>query len=349
MKSPAPSGPIWLLTDSRGPGGIETHVTLLAAALRRRGRDAHIVLLDNHGPHPMAPVWAERGLPVRAAGGMRGLARAMRAHRPALVHTHGYKAGVAARLAGRMTGVPVVSTYHAGEPGRLRVRAYTALDRATARLSHNIAVNAVLAKRVPGGAVMIPNFIAEPPAGAAPPAGAESAPAGPAAFVGRLSHEKGPDIFLNIAARLPETPFVIYGDGPMRSALEAAASANVTFMGMKASMDDEWPRIGLLCMSSRHEGLPLAALEAQAHGAPVAAFDVGAMRAAVADGETGWIVPAGDVDALTSAVRGWTAMTPQSRAAFSHAARRHVGRSFSEDRVVPRILKVYDRALSAAG
>ena len=133
---------VWILLDSRGPGGIETHVGLLAAALARRGARPVLVFLQRHGSHPLEAVARSNAVPLRyLAGGFAALYRAMRRHRPALLHTHGYKAGILGRLAGLLSGTPVVSTFHAGEPGRGRLRLYTWLDRLTAPLSRPIAVD----------------------------------------------------------------------------------------------------------------------------------------------------------------------------------------------------------------
>lgn len=50
---PGAPGPVWLLLDSSGPGGIETHVLQLAAALNEQGWPPEVVFLADHGPHPL--------------------------------------------------------------------------------------------------------------------------------------------------------------------------------------------------------------------------------------------------------------------------------------------------------
>ncbi len=107
------------LLDSRGIGGIETHVAILAATLHDAGRDAHVVLLRDYGGHSLAETLSRQGVPLNIlAGGWRALWAALRERRPGLLHTHGYKAGVLGRMAGRLQGIPVVSSHHAGEPGQ---------------------------------------------------------------------------------------------------------------------------------------------------------------------------------------------------------------------------------------
>ena len=51
------------------------------------------------------------------------------------------------------------------------------------------------------------------------------------AFAGRVSSEKGVDVFLAAAARMPDTPFKVAGDGPVLSEMKARATRNVEFLG----------------------------------------------------------------------------------------------------------------------
>lgn len=110
---------VWLLLDSSGIGGIETHVWHLAEALRSRGRPVRVVFLADHGPHPLFDrLEAAQHRVTRLGGSFGDLLHALREQRPGVLHTHGYKAGILGRLAARLAGIPVVSTFHAGEPGR---------------------------------------------------------------------------------------------------------------------------------------------------------------------------------------------------------------------------------------
>ena len=334
-------GDIWLLLDSRGPGGIETHVAQLAQGLMAAGVAVEVVFLADHGRHPLRDQLASSGIPQRClSGGVRGVWRALEDERPRLIHTHGYKAGIIGRILGRRAGLPVVSTFHAGEPGSGKVRLYTALDRLTAPLAPAIAVSGPIAARLPGRAAIIPNFVALPP-----PEAVSSRPDAPVAFVGRLSPEKGPDRFAQLANQVREAQFLCFGDGPLRHETEAQAAGRIEFRGMVASMADHWKEIGVLCVTSRHEGLPLAVLEAMANGVPVAAFDIGALAEVVISGETGWLVPPGDLDAMAAAVRDWRALDDRAREALSRRCRSRIQSTFSVEACLPAILAVYERAL----
>jgi len=339
--SPANGPEIWLLLDSRDLGGIESHVLQLAAGLKRAAHTPRVLFWADYGPHPLRMALDQAGIAHESlAGGFRGLARMLRRHRPAILHSHGYKAGILGRLAARIAGRPVVSTFHAGEPGTGKLRLYVLLDRLTARLGRRIAVSAAIAGTLPAPVALIANFVEVP----------EEAPAGRhdrIGFVGRLSVEKGPDLFCALAAKLPGRRLTLYGDGPMRFELEARHDAEVEFRGRVVPMAPHWSEIGLLVMPSRHEGLPLAALEAMAHGVPVAAFAVGGLPDLIAPGTNGFLAPAGDLDALAAAIAAWTGLPDEARAALSRHARSTIAERFSVARGVEAVLAEY-RAAGAA-
>lgn len=330
---------VWLLLDSRGIGGIESHVAELAAGLRQAGYQPRVVFLTDHGPHPLRDRLDAAGLAWSALPrGLGALRRAIRRGRPGLLHTHGYKANLLGRLAGRWLGVPVVATYHAGDrpPGRLA--AYDLLDRWTSCLGGRLAVSRPILARLPWGGTLAPNFVALPD---------EPAAAGPTpsiGFVGRLSHEKGPDLFCALPAKVPGAAFEVFGDGPLRADCEALSQGQVRFHGARPGMAGAWGGIGLLAITSRAEGLPLAALEAMAHGVPVAAFAIGGLPELVTDGVDGFLVPPGDVPALAACLNHWSGMTQVARAAMAAAARATIVARFSRDAGVAVVLRGYRAA-----
>ncbi|MCX7380201.1 MAG: glycosyltransferase family 4 protein [Alphaproteobacteria bacterium] len=324
-------GEIWCLLDSRGMGGIESHVAELAAGLLAAGREVRVVFLADHGPHPLHQRLDGAGVAWEVLpGGFGALLARLKSGRPAILHTHGYKANLLGRIAAHMAGVPTVASYHAGEkpPGMLAW--YDRLDRWTSCLGGRIAVSRPILARLPWGGTLVPNFVALPEQ----PEGGASDSVG---FVGRMSHEKGPDVFAALAAAVPELRFIAFGDGPMLAALRAAGG-RVAFRGARAGMAGAWGEIGLLAVTSRAEGLPLAVLEAMANGVPVAAFAVGALPEVIADGENGFLAPPGDVAALAAALRRWRLA---DRTAMSAAARATVAARFGRAAGVAAILAVY--------
>jgi glycosyltransferase involved in cell wall biosynthesis len=335
-----PRGSIRLLVDSSGIGGIERHVAVLTGALRRRGYDARILLMDDHGDNPWLAQLAADGLPFDVNRlGIKGLFERLRAERIGLLHTHGYKAGVVGRPVGRLLGVPVVSTFHAGETGPFPVNVYQWLDVWTSVLATRISVSPAIAKGLPFRSRLIPNFIAtaaDPPAGPLPRV---------VGFVGRLSHEKGPDLFCRAApSALPDIRWVAFGDGPMRADLERQYGTRVEFRGMVSNIAEAWREIGLLLMPSRAEGLPMAALEALAAGVPVAASRVGAMPDVIRDGENGWLFDAGDLDAIGAVLRLWDREREQRGGAWRVAAWSAARERFGLESGLERTLEAYSAA-----
>ncbi|MEI6161560.1 MAG: glycosyltransferase, partial [Roseococcus sp.] len=239
----------WILLDSSGFGGIESHVAELAAGLREAGRAPRVLLLQDHGPHPLSARLAAEGVPLEVLpGGFAALWRRLREGRPAVLHTHGYKANLLGRFAARLTGTRCVASFHAGErpPGLLAL--YDAADRWTSCLGPRIAVSRPILSRLPWGGELVPNFLALPPE---PPVGTPLS----VAFVGRLSPEKGPDLFAELSRLAPGPSYEVFGDGPMRAEV---AAPGLILHGARPGMGEAWAGIGLLAITSRAEGLPLA-------------------------------------------------------------------------------------------
>lgn len=133
-------------------------------------------------------------------------------------------------------------------------------------------------------------------------------------FVARLVASKRPHDFLAAAARViarghNDVDFVVAGDGPEREACERAVRAagiadRVRFLGTIAH--DDVPRLFAACdlfvSTSTLTNRALPTCEAMLCGVPVVVYDTGDTTTAVKDGETGIVVPDGDIDALASAV-----------------------------------------------
>lgn len=100
--------------------------------------------------------------------------------------------------------------------------------------------------------------------------------------VGRLDHQKGFDLLLDIwadfARNQPDWRLIIAGDGEQREALHAQAdrlgiSNSVNFVGKVNNIDDYYRQSDMALMTSRYEGLPLVLLEAKSWSLPVVAYD----------------------------------------------------------------------------
>jgi len=128
-------------------------------------------------------------------------------------------------------------------------------------------------------------------------------------FIGRLSEEKGVDVLIRAAARLPEVELKIAGAGPQENQLKELAKSlkadNVSFLGFLRQEQLRELRKNSKAMavpSVWYENAPLAVLEAMAQGLPVIASRIGGLPELVDDGKTGWLVEAGNVDAWVTSL-----------------------------------------------
>lgn len=160
----------------------------------------------------------------------------------------------------------------------------------------------------------------------------------------RLSEEKDPRAFIDACAdirkQLPDVRALLVGEGPMRPELqgridELGLTGALSLLGRRHDVPDLMRLATLLLLTSRHEGMPNVAMEAQMLGLPVVGTAVGGTPDAVVDGQTGFLRPAGDVQGLAQAcVR--ILREPALRAQFADSARRHGRSHFSRAEMVQR-------------
>ena len=151
--------------------------------------------------------------------------------------------------------------------------------------------------------------------------------------VGRLSSEKGVDVFLDALALLRDRGRAVHalvaGDGPDRDALKQQAERlgladAVHFVGPVADVAALYPALDAVVLPSRSEGLPNVLLEALSADRPVVATRVGAVPEVLTDAAAGVVVPPGDAPALADAIAAAlsTAHDPAARAARAETAAR---------------------------
>jgi glycosyltransferase involved in cell wall biosynthesis len=167
--------------------------------------------------------------------------------------------------------------------------------------------------------------------------------------VGRLVEKKGFDILLAAVAQL-KFPFRlrIIGEGPERERLSNMITANgltrrVTLDGgmTHAELPDAYAESHVVVVpsiqdgSGDRDGLPNVVLEALASGRPVIASRISAIGCAVTHGETGLLVPPGDVPALTSALKQLD-QQPALRKQLGRNGRARVERDYEVGRCTER-------------
>lgn len=131
-------------------------------------------------------------------------------------------------------------------------------------------------------------------------------------FIGRLSEEKNPDVFLAAArmaakkAALQGARFFMIGDGPMREEIEIALLKeklpSFTYLGYQTDIAKYLSAADIFVLPSSIEGFPLSILEAMAMGVAVIASRVGAVPDVIVDGEHGYTIQPGSVQEIVHAL-----------------------------------------------
>lgn len=155
-------------------------------------------------------------------------------------------------------------------------------------------------------------------------------------FAGRLSPEKG---ILELVAAANGLPLVVVGDGPLRDRVAGARG-----FAAHDELERLYDRAAVVAIPSHREGFGVVCAEAMAHGRPVVASAVGGLLDLVVDGETGILVPPGDVEALREALTRLLADEPLRRR-MGEAARTRVRQRFSWAATTDATLDAYRAAL----
>jgi glycosyltransferase involved in cell wall biosynthesis len=152
-------------------------------------------------------------------------------------------------------------------------------------------------------------------------------------YVGRITPEKDLDTWLRtaglVAQTYPEAQFVLVGDGRdgellgqlRQLAAELGIAERVHFLGYREHLLPVYATFDLFVLSSRREGICNSLLEAMAMGLPIVATDAGGTKELVLDGQTGYVLPKGDVHGLARAI---------VTLASDQALRRRMGRAGRE-------------------
>ena len=348
-------------------GGLEHVVTTLACGLRGLGHEVHVMAVVEHA------ATAQAFLAPLSAGGVHtytlvapgraylreraAIARLCRQLRPDVVHTHGYRPDVMDAGPARSLGIPVVTTVHGFTGGGWRNRLYQWLQyRGFRRFDAVVAVSRPLVDRLARAGVSRSKIHHVPNAWRplTPPLDRDAARRAlgiprdrfAVGWVGRLSHEKGPDVLLNALPHVSDLPLVtsVVGNGAMWVPLQAQASGlrlggRVRWHGAIPDAGRLIPAFDVCVLSSRTEGTPIVLLEAMAAGVPIVATDVGGVPDVVSPAEAE-LVGSDDPAALARAIRG-VYRDPAGAERRARAARARLVASFSAAPWLERYAAIY--------
>lgn len=300
-------------------------------------------------------------------------AKRLKGERFSLIHTHDYKANILGGIAAKLAGVKSVATMHLHTETTFRLRLYRIIDLLALRFFPKvIAVSESLRQYLmanglsPQKVVTVHNAVDS------------GMLASGASFhndktlrdrlgigsdqhivstIGRLTLQKGHRYFLESAKRtlevLPETRFLIIGDGPLREdlvglSLSLGVAQAVRFLGYRQDIATLMAMSDVIVMPSLREGLPYVLLEALALARPVVGTPVGGIPEVLKHGETGFLVPPKNSERLAEAVIQ-VLRNPEEAASLGERGRELVSREFNVETMVRKIAAVYAEVLSEVG
>jgi len=356
-------------------GGAEQQLILLAKGLRRRGWKVSVVALSGTGGDAAAELIAA-GIAFLSLGMRKGLADPrgwirfhhwLKQQAPDVIHAHLPHAAWLARWSRLAAPIPVlVDTLHSSSTGTLaRCLGYRwsnwLPDRVTA-VSQAVADTHLSASMVTADKLtVLPNGVdaeAWRPDVAVRIAtrrglGLEKEFLWLAA--GRLEPVKDYPSLLRAFARAPNSArLVIAGRGPLQDELARMAQAlglenRVLFLGFQTDIRRWMQAADGFVLASRWEGLPMGLLEAAACALPTIATDVAGTREVIVDGQTDWLVPAGDASALGDAMNRMMRTPSEERRAIGERARQQVIERFSLEAVLDQWETLYLNLLGQRG
>ncbi|PKH12758.1 glycosyl transferase family 1, partial [Pseudomonas sp. 43NM1] len=276
-------------------------------------RQQQVLFLD--APPALIARFRDAGVDCQGVAGLGALLthlRQRRAEQP-LINTHNFKGLLFGWVGATLLRLPLVITQHGFTPRSRKQKFYTWLSLQlcrTASVNRVVCVAESIATLCRQASVraeklqVIPNGL--PAANGVLPQSINRQ-RWIAGYVGRLSSEKGPDLFLDALIPLcqqhPQLDAVMLGDGPERESLleriNAAGLQNrITLPGYQTDMGLWWRRLDALVISSRTEGTPMILLEAMQAGVPVVAFGVGGIPDVLEERHNGLLATPTDSAAL---------------------------------------------------
>ena len=240
--------------------------------------------------------------------------RILMRERPLILHTHLAKAGAVGRSAGIVyrwiTRLPLatIHTFHGhifqGYFGRGATWGFSRIERALARftdcliaVSPSVKEDLVKFKIASSSQIrVVPlGLPLEPFLGLPPPFSGKPMTVG---MIGRLVPIKNHELLFKAIRLLQKevqrnpVQFVLVGDGELRISLERLGrdmgiADHLKFLGWQSKMEQVYPSLDIVCLTSKNEGTPVSLIEAMAAARPVIATDVGGVRNLLEAGSPG--------------------------------------------------------------
>ena len=150
-------------------------------------------------------------------------------------------------------------------------------------------------------------------------------------WMARMTSVKNPNLLLQVASRLPDVQFVMAGGGDLLETIKSNAPENIKVIGW-ADAATFWSAVDIAISTSDNEGMPVALIEAQLAGLPVIATNVGSNSEVIQDEGTG-LIASRSVDALVGAVNRFTSL-PSLIRTQGDKGRERASKEFSLEKMI---------------
>jgi len=363
-------------------GGVERGTIEMAAALKNAGWNSLVVSgggtmvyeLERLGvPHITLPVASKN--PLVMFQNIGRLKKVIEEYNVDIVHARSRAPAWSALAAARKTGCRFLTTFHAAYTrGGFFKNAYNSV---MARGDKVIAISDFIAKHI------VQNYGVQEDKVVTIPRGVDCKKFNPAAvsaeriikmasdwqlpdgvsivmLPGRLTRLKGHELLIRALARLKDRNVLalFVGAGEGREAYRGELNSLVRDLEMEGKVQikdycSDMPAALMLAdvivsASTVPEGFGRISVEAQAMGRPVIATAHGGSLETVVDGETGWLVPVGDEEAMSNALESALGMSSDERERVAAKTRQHVTETFTIDSMCGATLSVYAQLMEQA-
>lgn len=362
------------IIDHMGLGGVQTFLRSILPALKPHGIVPYVINL--RGTTELTEALIQHGIPVFSLNRKRwdirqitDIISILRTLKPAVAHTHLTAGKMIGRLAAIKTGIPYIilddqlsisqDVYSVPVPIILAYRLLEpVLARSTALYitpSQSVLEASQAAKRWPNGRCrVIPNAVDVQRFIPCSNRAAIRQKLGLAdkitvTTLGRIVKQKRIDDVLHVAEQVIQSgydvQFLIAGRGPLEEELDQQIKASgltdrVLLLGYRRDTEDLLAASDIYLSASAGEALSLAVLEAMASGCVVVGTRAGGTAEQITNGETGFLVSVGDINAMVQAVEHLVA-DEQLRSVMSRAARADVIQRFSVAGVAYQLAQTY--------
>lgn len=365
------------LVDTLNVGGTETQMVQAALRLQLRRHEVTVGCLRAEGP--LLEVLRQAGIPVvefrknKSLLSLSGiyqllrLAAFLRRERFHALHAHDLWANLLGVPAARLAGTPIVISsrrYLEDLPWHRSWR--NKVMNSIYRLSTQVVVNSTAVRaillqtyglssekvRVVYNGVDVQRFASARRDRSKLLPDVEINSKVVAVVANMYSRVKGHDQLIaaatNVCKILPETIFILVGDGQERPRLEqlvrqAGLEKNFIFLGSRKDIPELLACCDLSVLPSEAEAMPNALLEAMASGLPVIATGVGGSLEVIEDGINGLLVPPRNPEALAAAILR-VLRDPSFAARLARAGQERIGIQFSFDRLIAQFEQLYQNS-----